>query len=163
MRFNNVDSEIKTYLDKAEKKLLLAKSSYSLSTESYLRELCGLPTHLTFFDEAVQQAYYSIFYSAKAYFASDGKETSYPNEHSNIQTKLEGEFMCNKVEPGRATMLIEIYTREKKQRVRSTYRPEYDLNKRDAIKSIKNAELFISEIRSLLKEGGSSIPLEKKA
>jgi uncharacterized protein (UPF0332 family) len=143
-------SKVENYLEKSESKLLLAKNSYSLSTNSYLRELSGLPREMTFFNETAQQSYFSIFYAAKAYLISNNFETFPPGEHSSTYNGLERELNCNGVDSITAKRLMWIYYKERLNRGKSTYDPGFQLDGPAAKISISHAEEFLSAISSLI-------------
>jgi len=145
-------SKVENYLEKSESKLLLAKNSYSLSTNSYLRELSGLPREMTFFNETVQQSYFSIFYAAKAYLISNNLETRPPGEHISTYNGLERELEFNGVDIITAKKLMKQYHDEKFKRGKSTYDPNFRVEMPDAKRSIINAEDFLLAINALLEK-----------
>jgi uncharacterized protein (UPF0332 family) len=116
----------------------------------------------TYYSAAISHAYYSIFYSAKAYLMLKGIKTQAPEEHK----KTFDEF-SKFVEAGTVDMeLLEIYKKmimkadtllnifqlEKGKRGKFTYKRIPQANKEPAQESIRNAKIFFNHIFRLCEE-----------
>lgn len=155
-----MDIEVKGYLERAESKLILAKANFELSIEPKLKEMMNIQTNRTFFNDVISESYYAIFYCAKAYLILHGIETSAPEEHKKAYEAFKNMVESKKLdrqlaeiyeeESGKAETLLRIFFEEKKNRGRFTYNINANANKPFAEQSIKNAKLFLANIKSLI-------------
>ena len=67
------------YLQRAKNELDLAKAIFKLSTNNKLKTEFELKEDSTFFSNAISNAYYCIFYSAKAFLFTKGIITEMPD------------------------------------------------------------------------------------
>ena len=86
-----MDLKIKSYVDRAKNKLILAKANFELSISKEAKNVLNLNDTDTFFNDVISQAYYCIFYSAKAYLLSVYVETNAPEEHKKTYEKFKQE------------------------------------------------------------------------
>jgi uncharacterized protein (UPF0332 family) len=143
-------SEVNLYFIRAEDEFLLSKKDMQLSTDLNAKEFFGIPKDKTFFYSVISHAYYSIFYSAKAYLFSKGIKIFVPNEHKKVYTellKLTKEKILDKdlfdiyeFEIIKADSLLQIFRSEKKKRGKFTYQIKSEANIPFAQESIRNAE-----------------------
>ena len=152
--------QIKTYLERSENKLLLAKINYEISTQDAIKETLNIPLEKTFYNEVISECYYAIFYSAKALLLAHNINTKPPEEHKKtyskfkeiIESKKQNKKL-NKIydeETKKAQTLLRIFKEEKKNRGRFTYKVNSNANKPFAKQSIKNAKFFTATIKYLI-------------
>ena len=120
-----MDSEVELYFIRAEDEFLLAQKDMQISTDNKIKEFLGIPAEKTFFYSVISHAYYSIFYSAKAYLLSKGIKTEAPEEHKKtykefakfvIKGVLDKELlMIYESEIVKADYLLKIFKSEKKK------------------------------------------------
>ncbi len=153
-------SEVKLYLDRAEDEILLSKKDLECSTDKKTKEFLGIPEEKTFYYSVISHAYYSIFYSAKAYLFRKGIKTQAPDEHEKTYEKLkkfvERGILDNELlriyecEISKAESLSNIFFIEKGKRGRFTYNLKSEANLPYAKESIENARKFVSIIKAIL-------------
>jgi uncharacterized protein (UPF0332 family) len=98
----------------------------------------------------ISHAYFSIFYSAKAYLISKGIKTSAPEEHKKtyeefkrlVDEKIVDRELLELYDDAimKAESLLEIFHSEKKKRGHFTYNVQSEANKPYAEKSVANAK-----------------------
>jgi len=156
-----VDSKVKLYLERGESKLLLSKVNFDISTNQKFKEMLGVPKEKTFYNDVISEAYFAIFYAAKAFLCSRNLETSGPEEHKKtyeefkrlvdsgiIDAKL---WKIYQEEATKAETLLKIFFEEKRKRGIFTYNVQSEANIPFAKESIENAKTFISLIKAMLK------------
>jgi hypothetical protein len=57
--------EIRLYLERAENKLIIAKTNFEISTNTELKKIIKIPENQTFFNDVISQSYYAIFYNSE--------------------------------------------------------------------------------------------------
>ncbi len=157
-----MDSRVKIYLKRAEDEFLLAKNDMKISTEDEIKEILGISKEKTFFNSVISHAYYSIFYSAKAYLLLKGIKTNAPEEHKKTYEKFKrvaySEKIDNKLieiyerETIKAENLIKIFFTEKRKRGFFTYNVKSEANIPYAEESLENARKFISSIKLIIEK-----------
>lgn len=150
-----MDKEI-LYLQRAKNELQLANSIFKLSCEERLKIEFELKPDMTFFSNVISNAYYCIFYSAKAFLLSKGIATEPPEEHKKtleefeklvIKGELDVELLkIYKAIVVRADELLGIFQKEKSKRGQFTYQKLPQANKEPAMESLNNAEKFFNNI-----------------
>jgi uncharacterized protein (UPF0332 family) len=160
-----MDLRIRNYLERAENELIIAKANFELSINKDIKDKLNIAIGKTFFNDVISEAYYSIFYSAKAYLLSRGIETEAPEEHkktyeefmklvenSELYSQLSGIYddAISKAEE-----LLKIFFTERKNRGRFTYNINANANLPFAEQSIKNARTFGIAIKSIINEDGN--------
>lgn len=155
-----MDSKVKLYLQRAENELLLSKTSFEISTNPKYKEFLNIPGDKTFFNDVISQAYYAIFYSAKAYLLSKGIETLPPEEHKKTYYKFREMVLTGKIsrnlaeiyeqETIKAEALLNILFEEKRKRGIFTYNVKSEANIPYANESITNAKTFVSLIKRIV-------------
>jgi uncharacterized protein (UPF0332 family) len=108
----------------------------------------------------ISHAYFSIFYSAKAYLISKGIKTSAPEEHKKtyeefkrlVDEKIVDRELLELYDDAimKAESLLEIFHTEKKKRGHFTCNVQSEANKPYAEKSVANAKKFITTIRKMM-------------
>jgi uncharacterized protein (UPF0332 family) len=154
-----MDTEAKLYMGRAENELILAKTSFDISTKRELKETLGIPKEKTFFNNVISQAYYSIFYAAKAYLSSRGITTTAPEEHRKTYEEFKkfvdkgglSRDLLNiyDAETEKAGILLKIFFREKRKRGMFTYNVQSEANIPYAQESLRNSKTFVSSIKPL--------------
>src|SRR3989344_3732265 len=157
-----MDSEIKIYIERANNELLLAKVNFNISIEIKLKDILSIPREKTFFNDVISQAYYSIFYAAKAYLLSNGIKTKPPEEHKKTYKSFKKFVQSGKIdkelleiyetESEKAEILLKILFEEKRKRGIFTYNVKSEANIPSANESIDNAIKFVSVIISLIEK-----------
>ncbi len=122
--------------------------------------MLGVPSEKTFYNDIISEAYYAIFYSAKAFLCSRNIETSMPEEHKKtydefkilvdsgvVDTKL---WKIYQEEATKAETLLKIFFDEKRKRGIFTYQVQSEANIPYAQESINNAKTFLSMIKVML-------------
>ena len=132
-----------------------------LSEEEKIRILMQVPPNMTFYSAAISHSYYSIFYSAKAILLTKGIITTSPDAHK----KTFDQFKQNFVDTGildvkllaiykkivvRADELLGIFREEKQKRGDFTYKTIPQANQEPAEDSVKNARIFVSNIKKVI-------------
>jgi len=156
-----MDSTVKLYIKRAENEIVIAEKLKEMSDNDKTREFMQIQQDMTFYSAVISHAYYSIFYSAKAILLAKGITTSSPEVHK----KTLDAFKENLVDTGildvklleiykklviRAEELLGIFIEEKQKRGDFTYKTLPRANKEPAADSIRNAKLFISNIRKVI-------------
>jgi len=159
-RRESMDSEPKLYFLRAENEFLMANIDLRVSTDAKVKEILGIQKEKTFFSSVITHAYYSIFYSAKAYLISKEIKTEPPEEHK--KTYIEFSKLVNKGviskelfrlyedEALKAEALLRIFRIEKKKRGFFTYNIKSESNLPYAKESVENAKRFTSTIKAML-------------
>ena len=156
-----MDSDTNICLDRANNELLLASAIHLLSNEPKVKEeTFNLPREITFYSAVIAHAYYSIFYSAKAYLISKGFAVPEQGQHNAVYQKFKkivktGElnhelliiYEDTKV---KAEILLSILEYEEEKRTEYTYKKLPQANKEPAEKSLENASFFISHIKEFI-------------
>ena len=116
---------------------------------------------MTFYSAVISHSYYSIFYCAKAMLLAKGITTFSPDLHK----KTLDAFKEHLVDTGildvklleiyqklvvRADELLGIFKEEKQKRGDFTYKTIPQANQEPAEDSIKNAQIFVSNIRKII-------------
>jgi len=155
-----MDLKVRGYLERAENELILAKANFELSIKEEVKQMLKIPSRKTFFNDVISEAYYSIFYSAKAYLLNKGIKTRAPEEHKKTYEEfkklVENNELSNELLKiyedalDKADSLLKIFFDEKRNRGRFTYNINANANLPFAEQSIKNARIFVSTIKSIL-------------
>lgn len=156
-----MDSRAKIYLNRAENKILLAKTNFTISTDDRARKLLNIPKDQTFFNDVISQCYYSIFYAAKAFLLEKHRiETKAPEEHKKVQDHLldltlSGRldrqlFEIYNTEAEKASVLLKIFAGERSKRSRFTYEVNSNANIPHAEESLNNARKFVSVLKGVI-------------
>ena len=155
-----MDSRVKLYMERAENKLLLAKTNFDISTNINVKKFLNLPEKETFYNDVISQSYYAIFYSAKSFLISKGIKTSAPEEHKKTYEEFKKFIDSGEIdkflleiydsEAEKAEYLLKIYLLEKGKRGRFTYNINAEANIPYAQESLKNSRKFVSVIKSIL-------------
>jgi len=153
-------SETELYLNRAQDEFLLAKKDMELSMDDSIKQRLGIPADKTFFYSVISHAYYSIFYSAKAYLFLKGIKIYPPSEHKKtyIQFKefVKKGFIDKELlkiyenELIKADDMLKILKTEKNKRGKFTYNIKSEANMPYAKESIENSRRFISFIKLII-------------
>ena len=154
-----MDSEVSLYLARAEDEFLLAEKDMQISIDKDIKEVLGIQKEKTFFHSVIAHAYYSIFYSAKAYLLTKEIKTSAPEEHKKIFEEF-AKFVNNGVlqkelliiyesEILKADSLLSIFKTERRKRGIFTYNVKSEANIPYAKESIENARKFVSIVGNI--------------
>jgi len=150
------------YIQRAKNELDLAKAVFKLSTEGYLKAKFELREDSTFFSNVISNAYYCIFYSAKALLYTKGIITNPPEEHNKTLKEFEKLVDSGEIDVGllriyksivvKADGLLGIFRKEKFKRGEFTYRKLPQANLEPAKESLNNAEKFFKNINLIIKK-----------
>jgi len=149
------------YLNRAKNELDLAKTIFKISIETKFKVELELKEDSTFFSNVISNAYYCIFYSAKALLYMKGIITSMPDEHRKTLEEFERLAVSGQIDIGllkiyrdvvvKAEELLGIFVKEKSKRGRFTYRKLPQANLEPAKESLENAEKFFKNINLLIR------------
>lgn len=150
------------YLARALNELDLAKAVFKISTQNKFKFDLELKEDSTFFSNVISNAYYCIFYSAKAFLYSKGITTSVPDEHRKTLDEFEKLALSGQIDAEllkiykeiviKAEELLGIFVKEKSKRGRFTYRTMPQANLEPAKESLENAEKFHKNINLILRK-----------
>ncbi len=169
-----MDSEAKIYLERADSKILLAKTVFDISMSRQLKGILGITQDKTFFSDVISMAYYGIFYAAKAYLLSERIKTSPPEEHKKTYDEFKKFVASGRIgrqlldiydeETQKAEALLKIFHDERRKRGIFTYNVKSEANIPAARESIDNARDFISAVKLVMGQNGHFIKnrLQKK-
>ncbi|MDO8563991.1 MAG: hypothetical protein Q7R87_03200 [Nanoarchaeota archaeon] len=163
-----MDSNIKLCIERAENELILARAVKYLSDNSTLKkESFNIGEDITFYSAVISHAYYSIFYSAKAYLISKNESLPEQGQHQaayykfkkfvkngSINTELLNIYEDVKI---KAKYLLEILENEEENRTIYTYNKLPQANKEPAEGSLNNARIFFSHMKEIIKGGGRNV------
>ena len=155
-----MDSDTKLYLDRAENELRLAEIIMQLSINPNIQtNIPEVSKTDTYFSSVISHAYYSIFYTAKAYLITKGIITKVPNEHKKTYSqfkKLVSQGIIDKELLRlyeevlvKAENLLGIFKVEKIKRGEFTYKRIAQANLEPAKESLANAKTFLKHIYDL--------------
>lgn len=156
-----MDLMIKNYLDRAENELVLSASIKRLSDDGEAKKYFNIDQKFTFYSSVISHAYYSIFYSAKAILLTKGISTSSPEVHKKTFDAFKEHFVDTGILDVklleiykklviRADALLGIFKEEKQKRGDFTYKTIPQANQEPAEDSIKNAKIFLSNIKKVI-------------
>lgn len=156
-----MDSKVNLFIGRAENEILAAQSLKRLSEEDSLKTEFNLPISTSFYSSVISHAYYSIFYSAKAYLmhknvsllSKQGQHQQVYFEFRKLVNKGVIETELLKIYEdikGKAEVLLDILKTEKDKRTNFSYETIPQANKQPAQDSLDNAIFFISHIRALI-------------
>ena len=84
-----MDSDTKLYLERAQNELKLAEIVMQISINKDIQtKIPEIDKPDTYFSSVITHAYYSIFYTAKAYLIMKGIITKIPNEHKKTYNQF---------------------------------------------------------------------------
>jgi uncharacterized protein (UPF0332 family) len=149
------------YIKRAENEIVAAEKLKEMSEDSKTREFMQVPDDMTFYSAAISHSYYSIFYAAKALLLTKGIKTSSPDVHKRTLDAFKEHFVDTGVLDVklleiyrklviRADELLDIFRGEKQKRGDFTYKTIPQANKEPADDSVKNAKIFVSNIRKVI-------------
>ncbi len=155
-----MDSEVKLYLIRAQDEFFLSQKDMDLSTDLRIKEFLGVEKDKTFFYSVISHAYYSIFFSAKAYLFFKGIITETPEEHRKTYEEFK-KFVENGIlnkelleiyqdAIAKAETLLKIFFNEKRKRGFFVYNVKSEANLPYAQESIKKAKKFNSLIKLIV-------------
>ena len=155
-----MDSDTRLYLERAENELGLAEIIMQLSINQDLQaKIFEARKADTFFSAVISHAYYSIFYTAKAYLIMNGIITKVPEEHKKTYKEFKRLVKQGIIDKELLTLyeevlikaeeLLGIFKLEKKKRGEFTYQRISQANKEPAKESLENAKTFFKNIYDL--------------
>ncbi|MBU2638717.1 MAG: HEPN domain-containing protein [Nanoarchaeota archaeon] len=157
-----MDSKARLYLERAKNELDLARAIFKISITPEIKLLLELKEDVTFFSDAISNAYYCIFYSAKAFLSSKEIVTEPPEEHQKTYVEFEKLTLSGEIDVKllniykslvvKADELLGIFKWEKSKRGKFTYRKLPQANMEPASESIANAEKFLKNINLMLRK-----------
>ncbi|HLC53879.1 MAG TPA: HEPN domain-containing protein [Candidatus Nanoarchaeia archaeon] len=119
-----------------------------------------MPSAETFYSSAIAHAYYTIFYSARAYLMKKGLKLPEQGQHQAVyfafrslvrQGKIAAELLeLYEDVKVKAEKLLEILEKEEENRTKFTYKTFAQANKEPANDSLNNAEIFLTEMKGLI-------------
>ena len=150
----------KVYVNRAENELKLAQIIMHISESSKLQEEVFHMSKDTYFSAVITHAYYSIFYSAKAYLLKKEITCKAPQEHRKTYEAFEELVKQGIIDVEllkiykqviiKADSLLDIFSQEKNKRGKFTYRSLAQANKDPAKESIEHAKMFFKHMYQLM-------------
>lgn len=155
-----MDSMASLFIRRAETEIVMAEKLKEMSEDGKVREFMQIPQEMTFYSAVISHSYYSIFYSAKAILLTKGIKTYSPDIHRKTLEAFQQHF----VDTGlldvklleiykkliiRADELLGIFKEEKRKRGDFTYNTIPQANQEPAEDSVKNAKVFVSNIKKV--------------
>ncbi len=155
-----MDSDTKLYLERARNELKLAEIVMQLSIHKDIQtKIPQIDKPDTYFSSVISHAYYSIFYTAKAYLIMKGIITKVPEEHKKTYDEFRRLVLQGIVDKEllrlyeevlvKAEELLGIFKIEKKKRGEFTYQRIAQANLEPAKESLENAKTFLKHIYDL--------------
>lgn len=140
---------------------MLSASIKRLSDDGEAKKYFNIDQKFTFYSSVISHAYYSIFYSAKTMLLTKGISTSSPEVHKKTFDAFKEHFVDTgildvklleiyKKLVVRADALLGIFKEEKQKRGDFTYKTIPQANQEPAEDSIKNAKIFLSNIKKVI-------------
>lgn len=155
-----MDSKVKLYIERADNKLVIAKTNFDISVNINYKKFLNIPIEKTFFNEVISESYYAIFYAAKSYLLSKNIKTEAPEEHKKtleefkkfvVSGKLNKELLdIYEAETTKAETLLNIFFTEKRKRGLFTYNVKSSANIPYAQESLANSRKFVSMMRAII-------------
>jgi len=159
-----MDFEYKIYLTRAQNELNLSMMVLKISDDKKMQIEIFAMKEDTYYSAVISHAYYSIFYTAKAYLLLKGIKTSAPEEHrktfeefSKVVDKGTVDIELLRIYQNmliKADTLLHIFELEKGKRGKFTYRRIPQANQEPAQESISNAKTFFNNIYRLCENKG---------
>lgn len=154
------------YLNRAKNELDLANAVFKISTETRFKLDLELKEDSTFFSNVINNSYYCIFYSAKAFLHTKGIITTAPEEHRKTLEEFEKLAASGQIDEElvriykdivvKAEELLGIFAKEKSKRGKFTYRMLPQANLEPAKESLENAEKFYKNINLIVHKNKSA-------
>src|SRR3989344_2152330 len=155
-----MDSDTKLYLERAGNELKLAEIIMQMSINKDIQtKIPTIDKPDTYFSSVISHAYYSIFYTAKAYLVVKGIITKSPQEHKKTYNEFRKLVSFGVVDKEllrlyeevlvKAEELLGIFKIEKKKRGEFTYQRISQANLEPAKESLENAKTFLKNIYDL--------------
>jgi uncharacterized protein (UPF0332 family) len=158
-----MDSMAEIFIERAGNEMIAAESLKMLSEESGAKEDFRIPQDTTFYSSVISHSYYAIFYAAKAILLTREIRTSWPEVHRKTLESFKEAFVDTgvldvallniyKEMAIRADTLLEIFRTEKRKRGEFTYTTIPQANREPAEDSLKNARIFVSNIKKAIRD-----------
>ena len=155
-----MDSDTKLYLERAQNELKPAEIVMQISINKDIQmKIPEIDKPDTYFSSVITHAYYSIFYTAKAYLIMKGIITKAPEEHKKTYDEFRRLVLQGIVDKEllrlyeevlvKAEELLGIFKIEKKKRGEFTYQRIAQANLEPAKESLENAKTFLKNIYDL--------------
>ncbi|MBS3089866.1 hypothetical protein J4461_03245 [Candidatus Pacearchaeota archaeon] len=155
-----MDFDTKLYLERAGNELKFAEIAMQISiNEDIQTKIIKIDKPETYFSSVITHAYYSIFYTAKAYLIMKGIITKAPEEHKKTYDEFRRLVSQGIVDKEllefyedviiKAEKLLGIFKIEKKKRGEFTYQRIAQANLEPAKESLENAKTFMKHIYDL--------------
>jgi uncharacterized protein (UPF0332 family) len=152
---------VNLYVKRAENEIVIAEKLREMSEKDDVKEFMQIQKDMTFYSAVISHSYYSIFYSAKAVLLTKEITTYSPELHKKTLDAFKEHFVDTgildvqlleiyKKLVVRADELLGIFKEEKQKRGDFTYKTIPQANQEPAKDSIKNAKIFVSNIRKVI-------------
>lgn len=156
-----MDSTVNLYIERAENEVVIAEKLKDMSENAEVREFMQIQNGMTFYSAVISHSYYSIFYAAKAILLTKGVSTYPPEVHRKTFDAFKEHFVDTgildvklleiyKKLVVRAEELLGIFKEEKRKRGDFTYKTLPQANPEPAEDSMKNAKIFLSNIKKII-------------
>ena len=156
-----MDSEVELTFGRAKDEFFLAEKDMKLSIDPEAKSFFGVLPNKTYFHSVISHAYFSIFYSARAYLISKQIKVSPPKEHQKTYDRFKEQVEKGELDKEllkiyenelmKASALLHLFKRARKKRGLFTYNVLSEANIPHAQESISYAREFVSTIGAVLK------------
>ena len=158
-----MQKQAELYLSRSENELIAANVLFTVSQDEKLQTgPLRLERRSTFYSNVISNAYYSIFYAAKALLIEQGIRTDAPNIHIKTIEAFENHLVKSgkldvellllyKKAVVQADELMGILSKEKGKRGAFTYKTIPTANIEPAKESLENASFFFKHILGVLR------------
>lgn len=147
-----MDLEVDLLIKRAENELMAANTLQKISNDALLKTSAELLPDITFYSSVISHAYYSIFYSARAYVMKKRISLPEQGQHQAVyfgfkklvrEGKIAQELLMLYDEVRiKAETLLEIFEIEEENRTKFTYKTLSQANKEPAENSSKMHKFF---------------------
>jgi uncharacterized protein (UPF0332 family) len=148
-------------IKRAENELVIAEKLNEMSSEQKIKDYLEIPKDMTFYSGVISHAYYSIFYSAKAYLLNNKIKVQKQGQHQKVFFEFKRLVKKGLVDKEllriyeetkiKAEVLFDIFKSERDKRSNFTYETLPQANKEPARESMENALFFVSHIKKFLR------------
>lgn len=160
-----MDLMIGTFIGRARNELLIAEKLYQLSKDADTRNFLKIPQNEFFYSSVISHSYYAIFYSVKAVLLTKEIRTFTPEVHRKTYEEFEKHFVKTGILDAKlleiykemiikADYLLGIFKDLKAKRGKFTYDIIPQANQQPAESSLKNSNIFVSNIIKVIEDGG---------
>ena len=158
-----MDLMAKIYIQRSSNEISAAKLLFTVSNDLKKKQEFQIEEEMTFYSSTISHSYYAIFYAAKAILQTKGIKTNMPDAHKKTYEAFKSEFVDSGIIDiellkiyqkmvVKADELLQILKDEKWKRGHFTYQTIPQANRNPAEQSIKNAMVFVKNIKLIIEK-----------